>query len=189
MLDAYVAGCTDQASVSRQQAQVVQDDQFWGHGAHTRTEAQGRLDYLAPEVILGHARGRAVEPARLRRVFRLRQRTRQVRLQGQIRLHNFGLSVDHGLSGQTVDVLLDDEATRIEQAEHRLVSSPCVYDTRPRRITAVDGTGRQQSRQAQMIQLMFWALELACTVWRMPRYRRATWLQRTPSAPPIDLFD
>ena len=38
-----------------------------------------------------------VEPVRLRRVFRLRQQTRQVRQQGQIRLHHFGLSIDQGL--------------------------------------------------------------------------------------------
>jgi transposase len=189
MLDAYVTGCTDRESVYRQHAQFVQDYQFWGHWAHKRTEAQGRIYYLSPEVILGSARGRAVEPARLRRIFRLRQLTRQVRLQGQIRLHNFGLYVDHGLSGQTVEVLLYDEAMRIEQAEHLLVSYPCIYDTRQRRITAVDGTSRQQYRQAQVIQLMFWALELARTVWRMPRYRRATWLYRMPSAPQMTLFD
>jgi hypothetical protein len=98
MLDAYVAGCTGRESVYRQHAQFVQAYQFWGHWAHKRTEAQGRIYYLSPEVILGNARGRAVEPSRLRRVFRLRQLTRQVRLQGQIRLHNFGLYVDHGLS-------------------------------------------------------------------------------------------
>jgi transposase InsO family protein len=189
MLDAYVAGCTDRESVYRQHAQFIQAYQFWGHWAHKRTEAQGRIYYLSPEVILGNARGRTVEPARLRRIFRLRQLTRQVRLHGQIRLHNFGLYIDHGLAGQTVDVLLYDEAIRIEQAEHLLVSYPCVYDTRQRRITAVDGTGRQQYRQAQMIQLMFWALELARTVWRMPCYRRATWLHRMPSAPQIPLFD
>jgi hypothetical protein len=34
-----------------------------------------------------------------------------------------------------------DDAVRVEQAEHLLVSYPCVYDTRQRRITAVDGTG------------------------------------------------
>jgi putative transposase len=189
MLDAYVAGYTDRESVYRQHTRFVQDYQFWGHWAHKRTDAQGRIYYLSPEVILGNARGRAVDPVRLRRVFRLRQMTRQVRLQGQIRLHNFGLYVDHGLSGQTVDVLLYDEAIRIEQAEHLLVSYPCVYDTRKRRITAVDGAGRQHYRQAQMIQLMLWALELARTVWRMPRYCRATWLRRMPAAPQMTLFD
>jgi hypothetical protein len=35
-----------------------------------------------------------------------------------------------------------------------LVSYPCVYDTRQRRITAVDGTGRQHYRQVQILQLM-----------------------------------
>jgi hypothetical protein len=97
--------------------------------------------------------------------------------------------VDHGLSGQTVEVLLYDEVIRIEQAEHLLVSYPGVYDTRQRRITAVDGTSRQHYRQVPMIQLMFWALELTHMVWRMPRYRRAMWLRRTLSAPQMTLFD
>ena len=130
MLDAYVAGCTDRETVYRQHAQFVQDYQFWGHWAHKRTDDQGRIYYLSPEVILGHATGRVVEAGRLRRVFRLRQLTRQVRQHGQIRLHNFGLYVDQGLWGQPVDVLIYDEALRIEQAEHLLVSYPCVYDTR-----------------------------------------------------------
>jgi hypothetical protein len=156
MLDAYVMGGTDRELVYRQHAQFVQDDQFWGHWAHKRTDAQGRIYDLSPEVILGHARGRAVDPARLRRVFRLRQLTRQVRPQGQIRLHNFGIYVDQSLWGQTIEVLISDETMRIEQAEHLLVSYPCVYDTRQRRITAVDETGRQPYRQAPMIQLMFW---------------------------------
>jgi hypothetical protein len=77
--------------------------------------------YLAPEVILGTARGHVVEPARLRQIFRLRQQTRQVRRHGQIRLHNFGLYVDRRLRGQTVKVLMYDEALRIEQAKHLLV--------------------------------------------------------------------
>jgi hypothetical protein len=189
MLDAYVMGGTDRELVYRQHAQFVQDYQFWGHWAHKRTDAWGRIYYLSPEVILGTTRGRAIEPARLRRVFHLRQLTRQVRPQGQIRLHNFGLYVDHGLSGQTVEVLIYDEAMRIEQAEHLLVAYPCVYDTRQRRITAMDGTGRQPYCQVQGIQLMFWALELARTVWRMPRYRRAVWAHRTRHALQMRLFD
>jgi hypothetical protein len=91
MLDASVAGCTDRESVYRQHAQFVQDYQFWGHWAHKRTDAEGRIYSLSPEVILGNARGRTGASARLRRVFRLRQQTRRVRQQGQIRLHNFGL--------------------------------------------------------------------------------------------------
>jgi hypothetical protein len=75
----------------RQHAQFVQDDQFWGPWASLRWCAQGRLYYVSPEVILANARGREIAPARLRRVFRLRQLTRQVRQHGQIRLHNFGL--------------------------------------------------------------------------------------------------
>jgi hypothetical protein len=167
----------------------VQDYQFWGHWAHKRLDSQGRVYYLSPEVILGNARGATVEPTRLRRVFRLRQLTRQVRQQGHIRLHNFGIYVDQNLWGQTTEVLIYDDVMRIEQAEHLLVSYPCVYDPRQRRITAVDEMGRQHYRQVQIIQLMFWALELAQTVWHVPSYRRATWLGHLPSAPQIDLFD
>jgi hypothetical protein len=187
MLDAYIAGCTDRESVYRQHAQFVQDYQFWGHWAHKRTDAEGRIYYLSPEVILGNARGRAVEPARLRRVFRLRQQTRQVRQQGQIRLHNFGLYIDPGLWGRTVDVLIYDEALRIEQAEQLLVSYPCVYDTRQRRLTAVDGTGRQQYHHVPIVQLMLWALELVRTVWQMPHYRRASWRRAALHAPQVGL--
>src|SRR5262245_52189304 len=77
------------------------------------------------------------ELARLRRVFPLRQLTRQARLRGQIRLYNFGLYVDHGLSGQTVEVVMYDGTPRIEQAEHCPVSYPCVFDTRHQRTNLV----------------------------------------------------
>jgi hypothetical protein len=97
MLDAYVVGCTTHADVYRQHAQFVQDYQFWGHWAHKRTDAQERIYYLSPEVILGQTRGRALDPVRLRRVFRLRQWTRQVREYGQIRLHNFGVYAEQAL--------------------------------------------------------------------------------------------
>ena len=189
MLDAYVAGCTDRARVYRQPAPCVQDDQLWGHWAHKRTDTQGRLDDLAPAVVLGNARGREIEPARLRRVFRLRQQTRQVRQQGQSRLHNCGLSIDPGLWGHTVEVLMSDEAVRIEPAEHLLVSSPCGYETKPHRMTAVDGTGRQQYRYVPVVQLMLWTLELVRTGWRMPRYRQASWHREALHAPQIGLFE
>jgi hypothetical protein len=114
--------------------QFVRDYQFWGHWAHTRQDDQGRLYDVSPEVMLGNAKGRLVEASHLRRIFRLRQLTRQVRQYGQIRLHNFGIYVDQSLWGQTLDVLIYDEALRIEQAEHLLVSYPCIYDTRARRI-------------------------------------------------------
>jgi hypothetical protein len=101
--------------------------------------------------MLGNAKGRVVEVGRLRRLFRLRHLTRQVRPHGQIRLHNFGISGDQSLWGQTLDVLIYDEAMRIEQAEHLLVSYPCVYDTRVRRITTVHAQGRQQYGDFQVI--------------------------------------
>ena len=97
--------------------------------------------------------------------------------------------MDRGRWGQTVAVLIDDEALRIEHAEHLLVSYPCVYDTRRRRITAVDGSGRQQYHCVQVVQLMLWALELVRTVWRMPRYRLASRPRSALHAPPVGLFD
>jgi hypothetical protein len=145
--------------------------------------------YPSSEVIIGNARGAAVEPTRLRRIFRLRQQTRQVRQHGQMRLHTFGMYVDQNLWGQAVEVLIDDDGMRIEQAEHPLVSYPCVYDYRQRRITAVDAMGRHYYHQVQILQLMFWDLELARTVWPMPRYRRASWPSRVRSVPQRGLFD
>jgi hypothetical protein len=88
-----------------------------------------------------------------------------------------------------VDVLIYDEALRIEQAEHLLVSYPCVYDTRQHRLTAVDGTGRQQYRYVQVVQLMLWTLELVRTVWHMPRYRRTSWHCDALPTPQVGLFE
>jgi hypothetical protein len=91
MVEAYVVGGTEREHVYRQHAQLVQAYQFGGHGAHQRTDTQGRIYYVSPAVILGQTRGRAVDAVRLRRGFRRRQLTRQVRQYGQMRLHNFGL--------------------------------------------------------------------------------------------------
>ena len=189
MLDASSTGCTDRETVSRQPAQFVQDDQFWGHWAHTRKDAQGRLYSVSPEVILANARGRQIEPARLRRVFRLRQVTRQVRQRGQIRLHHFGLSGDRVLWGQPVAVLIDDEALRIEPGEHLLVSYPCISDTTRRRIIAVAEHGRQPYHSFPTIQLMLWALEILHTVWRMPPYRRVQRSRQGFRTRQLTLFD
>jgi len=188
MLDAYVVGCTERAHVYRQYAQFVQEYPFWGHWAHKRQDAQGRVYYLSPEVILGRATGRALDPIRLRRAFRLRQLTRTVRQYGQIRLHNFALYVDHGLWGQPVEVLVYDEMVRIEQAEQLVVSYPCVYDPRQQRITEVDASGRQKYSQMPVIQLVLLALVLERTVWRMPLYRRPTASQRALPALQISLW-
>jgi hypothetical protein len=88
-----------------------------------------------------------------------------------------------------VAAVTSNEALRIEQAEHLLVSYPCVYDTRQRRLTAVDGTGRQQYHRVPVVQLMLWALELVRTVWRMPRYRQASWRCAALHAPQVGLFE
>jgi transposase len=189
MLDAYVVRCPDRDTVYRQHAQFVQDYQFWGHWAHKRTDDQGRIFYLSPEVVLGHAHGRAVEPGRLQRTFRLRQRTRLVRAYGQIRLHNFGMYVDQSLWGQPVDVLIYDDAVRVEQTGHLLVSYPCVYDTVRRRITSIDARGRQQYHRFQVLQLALWTLDLIRSVWRMPPYQRRRWPRQGPQARQISLFE
>jgi hypothetical protein len=188
MLDAYVVGCTKRTMVYRQHAQFVHDYQFWGHWAHTRRDAQGRVYYLAPEVVLGSAKGRAVDPGRLRRIFRPRQVTRTVRQYGQIRLQNFGLYIDQGRWRQTVEVLIYDEVLRVEQADHLLVVYPCVYDTRQRRITALDAHGRQQYHDVQAMQLLLWTLELIRSVWRMPCYHRMPRPQGGHSARQMSLF-
>ena len=172
MLDAYLIGCTQHETVYRQHAQFVQDYQFWGHWAHKRQDPRGRIYYLSPEVVLGNARGRPADISRLRRVFRLRHVTRTVRRQGQIRLYNFGVYVDRELWGHTVEVLIYDDMFRIEQAEQVLVTYPCSYDTRQRRIMVIDDAQRHQYHRVQVIQLVLFAWEIARTVWRMPSYRR-----------------
>jgi hypothetical protein len=78
---------------------------------------------------------------------------------------------------------------QIEQAEHVLVSYPCCYDTQQRRITAVDESGRQQYHHVQMMQLVFFTLEIVRAVWHMPRYRRAKWSRRELQALQIGLFE
>jgi len=189
MLDASVVGCTEREQVYRQHAQFVQDDQFWGHWAHKRPDDQGRIYYLSPEVILGQTTGRALDPGRLRRVFRLRQLTRQVRQDGQIRLHNFGLYVDGALGAQTVEVLMYADRLRVEQTEQLLVVSPCLYDPTQRRLTMVDAQGRQQYRHFPMAQLALFTLELLRVVWKMPCYRRSPWPHRLLQAQQGSLFE
>jgi hypothetical protein len=188
MLDAYVVGCTEREQVDHRQAQFVQDDQFWGHWAHKRQDAQGRIYYLSPEVMLGQARGRVLDPLRLRRALRLRQLTRTVRQYGQIRLHNFGVYVDQGLWGHTVEVWVYDDVVRIEQGEQTVVSYPCVYDPRQRRLIAIDARGRQRYCEVPVMQLVLWTLALGRTVWRMPRYRRMAVPRRVLLAQQIHLW-
>jgi hypothetical protein len=47
-----------------------------------------------------------------------------------------------------------DDMVRIEPAAQPVVSYPCVYDARQRRITEVDASGRQQYGQIPVIQLV-----------------------------------
>jgi transposase InsO family protein len=188
MLDAYVVGCTEHEQVYQRHAQFVRDYQFWRHWAHKRRDAQGRVYYLSPEVMLGQAQGRVLDPLRLRRALRLRQLTRTVQQYGQIRLHNFGLYVDQGLWGHTVEVWIYDDVVRIEQGEHVVVSYPCRYDPRQRRIRDVQAHGRQQYCHIPVMQLVLWTLALARTVWRMPRYRQMAAPRRVLRAQQITLW-
>jgi hypothetical protein len=126
---------------------------------------------------------------RLRRVFRLRQLTRQVRKYGQIRLHNFGLYVDRALWAQTVEVLIYDDALQIEPAEPLLVLYPCLYDATQRRIITVDAQGRQQYRHWPVLQLALLTLELLRVVWEMPPYRRSPWSRQLLQAQQGSLFE
>jgi hypothetical protein len=187
MLDAYVVGCTERERVYHQHAPLVQDDQFWGHWAHTRQDTQGRVYDLSPAVMLGQATGQVIDPVHLRRVFRLRQLTRTVRQHGQIRLHTFGLYVERDLWGHTVEVVVSDEMVRIEQAAQPVVSYPCVYDTGQRQIPAVEASGRQQYLEVPVIQLVLFTLALVRTVWCMPRYRRTHEARQALSAPQMSL--
>jgi hypothetical protein len=86
-------------------------------------------------------------------------------------------------------VLIYDEVLRVEQADQLLVVYPCVYDTRQRRMTAVDADGRQQYHYVQAMQLLLWTLELVRSVWRMPRYHRRPRHQGAHSARQIGLFE
>jgi len=189
MVDAYVQGCSTKEQVYQQHGQFVHDYQFWGHWAHKRKDDQGRLYYVSPEVVLGQAQGRPIDPTQLRRILRLRQVTRRVRKHGQIRLHNFGLYVDRLLRGQTVEVLIYDQALRIEQNEQLVVSYPCTYDPRRRRITSVQSEGRQQYRHFRAIQLALFTLVAARCVWRMPRYQWTRWPRKAVRLLQRSFFD
>lgn len=189
MLDAYVVGCTNRDTVYRQHAQFVHDYQFWGHWAHKRQDAPGRIYYLSPEVILGNTKGRAIDAVRLRRVFRLRQVPRTIRQYGQIRLDNFSLYVDQGLWGHPVEVLIYEDMLRLEQAEQVIVSYTCCYNIQQRRITMVDAHTRQQYDSLPVIQLALLTLEIVRVVWRMPLYRRLPWSRRMLQAQQMSLFD
>jgi hypothetical protein len=72
---------------------------------------------------------------------------------------------------------------------HRVVSSPWVSDTRQRRITEVDASGRKQYLQVPLIRLVLFTLALMRTVWRMPSYRRVPTAQRALAALQPNLFD
>jgi hypothetical protein len=92
------------------------------------------------------------------------------------------------LWGHTVEVWVYDDVVRIEQGEQTVVSYPCVYDPRQRRLIAIDARGRQQYCEVPVMQLILWTLALVRTVWRMPRYRRMAVPRRVLLAQQIHLW-
>jgi hypothetical protein len=87
-----------------------------------------------------------------------------------------------------VEVWVYDDVVRIEQGEQIVVSYPCVYAPRQRRITDIDPRGRQQYCNVPIMQLVLFTLALVRTVWRMPRYRRIAAPRRVLLAPQISLW-
>jgi hypothetical protein len=140
-------------------------------------------------VILGQAKGRIVDATHLGYVFRLRHLQRLVRPHGQIHLHHFGLYVDQGLQGQKVEVLIYDDVLRIEREDLLIVSYPCVYDARQRRITAVEEKGRHQYRRFQILQLKLFTLGMVRWVWNLPRYQRSQGPRRGFRRFQLNLFE
>jgi hypothetical protein len=84
-----------------------------------------------------------------------------------------------------VEVLIYDEALRIEQADHLLVSYPCVYDAVRRRIATINGQGRQLYHQVQGLQLALISVELMRQSGECPCTNRADGIEEdsTPSRP------
>jgi hypothetical protein len=105
-----------------------------------------------------------------------------------MRLHNFGFSVDQGLWGHTVEVWVYDDVVRSEPGEQVVVSYPCLYDPRQRRIRDVHAHGRQQYCHIPVMPWVLWTLARARTVWRMPRYHRMAESRRGLLAPQISLW-
>ena len=81
-----------------------------------------------------------------------------------------------------------DDVVRIEQGDQTVVSYPCVYDPRQRRIIATNARERQQYRHVSVMQLVLFTLALVRTVWRMSRYRRMAAPRRVLLAPQISLW-
>ena len=102
---------------------------------------------------------------------------------------HFGLYVDRGLQGQKVDVLIYDDVLRIEQEDQLIVSYPCVYNPRQRRIISVNEKGRQQYRRFRILPLKLFTLDMVRWVWRLPRYRRFRGRQRGFQRRQLNLFE
>ena len=98
------------------------------------------------------------------------------------------IEVRRGLFGAWSAVRVSRAGHSSNQGEHVVVSYPCVYDPRQRRITAVAAPGRQPYCDIPTRQLMLFTLVLVRTVWRMPRYRRIAEPRRVLLAPQISLW-
>jgi hypothetical protein len=67
---------------------------------------------------------------------------------------------------------VDDDVVRIAPAAQGVGASPGGDEPWQRRITEVDAAGWQQYVEVPLLQLVFFALALVRTVWRMPLYHR-----------------
>lgn len=88
-----------------------------------------------------------------------------------------------------MEVLIYDETLRIEHNDQLVVSYPCTYDTKQRRIRSVNPEGRQQYRHFRAIQLVLFSLVIVRSVWRMPLYRWTRWPRRAVRSLQIGIFD
>jgi hypothetical protein len=88
-----------------------------------------------------------------------------------------------------VEVLIYDDALRIEREDQLIVSYPWVYDARQRRITSVDEKGRQQYRRFRILPLKLFTLGMVRWVWNLPHARPSRGLRSGFQRLQLNLFE
>jgi transposase InsO family protein len=123
------------------------------HWAH-QERPDGRR---TPAEVLGWVRGRAVEPERLRHLFRQVQFLRTVNTYGFISIHRFYIYAEAGLSRQRVSIWIADGRLQIVYRETLIAQYRCAYDRRQRRLHEVSHPTLYQtvfaSPQLELIEL------------------------------------
>jgi transposase InsO family protein len=100
------------------------------HWAH-QDRGDGRC---TPVEVLDWVRGRAVDPAELRRVFQQLQFTRTVNRHGYVSVQRFYLYAERGLSRRRVSVWICEGQLHIQYQETFLARYQCEYDRRQKRV-------------------------------------------------------